>query len=84
MKPQYRYKCVAVPTVMQTGTKGKKANEQAVTNYNTLINNAAEGGWELVLIDTVQSYQPPGCLMALLGGKATVTTFKLLVFKSIT
>jgi len=53
-------------------------HSQAVENYESIINQAAEGGWELVNIDTVSSTQKPGCLF---GGKAEIVTFKMLIFK---
>lgn len=77
----YTYKCVPVPSVIDTGQKGKALHEQAVITYESIINQAAEGGWELVNIDTVSSAQKPGCLSALLGSKGEVVTFKMLVFK---
>lgn len=77
----YEYKCVAVPSVIDTGKKGKDLHAQAVSTYESIINNAAEGGWELSNIDTVSSSQQPGCLSRLLGGKAEIITFKMLVFR---
>lgn len=77
----YTYKCVPVPSVIETGKKGKDLHSQAVSTYESIINLAAEGGWELTDIDTVTSSQQPGCLSGLLGGKAESITFKMLVFK---
>jgi len=77
----YVYKCVPVPSIIDTGKKGKALHEQAVTTYESIINQAAEGGWELVNIDTVSSAQKTGCLPGLFGGKDEIVTFKMLVFK---
>jgi hypothetical protein len=77
----YTYKCVPVPSIIDTGKKGKALHEQAVTTYESIINGAAEGGWELVNIDTVSSSQKTGCLSGLLGGKDEIVTFKMLVFR---
>jgi hypothetical protein len=77
----FTYKCVPVPDVLHTGKKGKDLHAQAVSTYEGIINNAADGGWELVNIDTVTSVQQPGCLAGLFGSKAESVTFKLLVFK---
>ena len=77
----YDYKCVPVPSVIDTGKKGKDLHGQAVSTYENIINKAAEGGWELSNIDTVTSAQQPGCLSGLFGGKAETITFKMLVFK---
>ena len=47
------YKCVAVPETIDTGTSGKDSHGAAVTAYEKIIKNAAQGGWELDHIDTV-------------------------------
>ncbi len=77
----FTYKCVPVPDVVVTGKKGKDLHSQAVNTYEKIINEAADGGWELVNIDTITSVQQPGCLAGLFGSKGEAVTFKLLVFK---
>lgn len=77
----FTYKCVSVPSVIETGKKGKDLHAYAVSTYEKIINDAALGGWELVNIDTVTSVQQPGCLAGLFGSKPETVTFKLLVFK---
>jgi hypothetical protein len=77
----FSYKCVPVPDVVITGKKGKDLHAQAVSTYEKIINDAASGGWELVNIDTITSYQQPGCFAGLFGSKPEAVTFKLLVFK---
>ena len=77
----YVYKCVPVPSIINTGKKGKDMHNEAVKTYESIINQAAEGGWELSNIDTVTSSQQPGCLSGLFGGKAEIITFKILVFR---
>lgn len=77
----YTYKCVPVPSIIDTGKQGKDVHSQAVSTYEKIINQAAEGGWELANIDTVSSSQKPGCISGLFGGKAEVVTYKMLVFK---
>ncbi len=67
----FTYKCIPVPTVINTGSTG---HEQAVSTYQGIINNAADGGWELVNIDTVTS-------KGIFNRKMESVTFKLLVFK---
>ncbi len=76
----FTYKCIPVPTVVNTGATGEDSHAQAVSTYQGIINNAADGGWELVNIDTITSQQP-GCFGSLFGRKAESVTFKLLVFK---
>lgn len=77
----YTYKCVPVPSIIETGKKGKDLHGQAVSTYESIINQAAKGGWELVNIDTVSSAQKPGCLSGLFGSKEEIVTFKMLVFR---
>ena len=77
----FTYKCAVVPDVIHTGKKGKDLHSTAVNTYEKIINDAAAGGWELVVVDTVESVQQPGCIASLFGSKAEVVTFKLLVFK---
>jgi hypothetical protein len=77
----FTYKCIPVPTVVNTGATGEDSHAQAVSTYQGIINNAADGGWELVNIDTITSQQQPGCFGGLFGRKAESVTFKLLVFK---
>ena len=82
----YIYKCVPVPTIIDTGKTGKNMHENAVFTYEKIINNVAKDGWEFVNIDTVSSLQNPGCLGQLIGiftggAKSEVETFKLLTFK---
>ena len=77
----YTYKCVPVPSVIDTGKKGKALHSEAVLTYESIINQSAAGGWELINIDTVSSAQQPGCFSGLFGGKAEIITFKMLVFR---
>lgn len=77
----YKYKCVPAPSIINTGKTGKALHSQAVSSYESIINQAASGGWELSNIDTVTSSQQPGCLAGLFGRKAEIRTFKMLVFK---
>jgi len=78
---QYVYKCVPVPETIHTGKKGKNAHSQAVMAYQDLINESANDGWELNMIDEVTSYQEPGCLSGLFGSKDEMVTFKMLIFR---
>ena len=39
---QYSYKCVPVPTVLDTGKAGKDPHGAAVTAYEAIINNAVK------------------------------------------
>ena len=75
----YIYKCVPVPSVIETGKKD--LHSQAVSIYETIINETSSGGWELINIDTVSSTQKAGCLSGLFGGRGETVIFKLLVFK---
>jgi len=84
----YIYKCIPVPTIIDTGTTGKNMHENAVKSYESIINNIAKEGWELEKIDTVSSMQNPGCLGQLIGlftggAKSEIQTFKLLIFKKL-
>jgi len=78
---QFKYKCVPVPTVLDTGKAGKDPHGAAVIAYEQIINQGAADGWELVQVDAVSSVQNPGCLSGLLGKKTEEVTFKLLIFK---
>lgn len=85
----YIYKCVSVPTIINTGKTGKNIHENAVKVYENIINNVAKDGWEFVNIDTVSSLQNPGCLGQIIGlflggAKSEIETFKLLTFKKLT
>lgn len=77
----YEYKCVPVPSMINTGQKGKGLHADAIATYEKILNKAAEGGWELSNIDVISSTQQPGCMSGLFGGKAEVISFKMLVFK---
>ena len=78
---QFKYKCVPVPTVLDTGKAGKDPHGAAVTAYEQIINQGAADGWELVQVDSISSVQNPGCLPGLLGKKSEAVTFKMLIFK---
>ena len=77
----FTYKCVTVPDVFNTGTKGKDSHSSAVSTYENKINEAATDGWELVTVDTVTSVQNPGCIAGLFGSKGEVVTLKILILK---
>jgi hypothetical protein len=79
--PNYKYKCVPVPSVINTGTQGKKMHQTAVEKYEKLINTETVGGWELDKIDTITSVQNPGCLSSIFGGKGEIVTFKIMIFR---
>ena len=53
----------------------------SISSYEKIINDAAKGGWELVMIDTITSIQKPGFLARLFGAKTETATYKLLIFK---
>ena len=78
---EYDYKCVPVPRTLFTGKVGKDSHRAAVEAYENIIRNAAQGGWELDRVDTVSSYQKPGCIAALFGKKEELVNYKLLIFK---
>ncbi|MBX7059751.1 MAG: DUF4177 domain-containing protein [Leptospirales bacterium] len=78
---QFNYKCVPVPTVLDTGKAGKDPHGAAVIAYQNIINESAKDGWELVQADQISSVQNPGCFAGLFGMKAEAMTFKLLIFK---
>jgi hypothetical protein len=93
-KMAWDYKCVAVPETIDTGKSGKGDHSAAVTAYEQIIKNAAQGGWELDHIDTVNSYQTPGCCAALIGkipiigplccgrnAEAQLIIYKMLIFR---
>lgn len=72
----YEYRCVNGPTVI--AVKKPADREQAVTEFQHIINREAADGWEYVGIDEFQTSEPVGCLG--LGGQRA-TAFKMLVFK---
>lgn len=75
---QYVYKCVNVPSALETGKIGKGDHFAVVKAYENIINDAARDGWELVQADAITSVQQPGCGS---GKKVEEATFKLLIFK---
>ena len=88
------YKCVAVPETFDTGKSGKGSHDAAVTAYEQIIKNAAQGGWELDHIDTVESRQNPGYCAAMIGmipiigplccgrkAEVQIVNFKMLIFR---
>jgi hypothetical protein len=85
----YDYKCVPVPRTLFAGQTGKDSHGSAVEAYEAIIKSAAQGGWELDRLDTVTSYQTPGCLAGLLhklsggllGKTGEEVNHKLLIFK---
>jgi hypothetical protein len=80
---EFEYKCVPVPQTIFTGKTGKDPHSAAVTAYEEIIRNAAQGGWELDRHDTITSYQQPGCFAAIFGKKSEEVNYKLLVFKKL-
>jgi hypothetical protein len=78
---EFDYKCVPVPRTLFTGKVGKDPHIVAVSAYEEIIKNAAKGGWELDRVDSVSSYQQPGCFAALTGKKEEMVEYKLLIFK---
>jgi len=91
---EWNYKCVAVPESIDTGKSGKDSHGAAVTAYEQLIKNAAQGGWELDQIDTVESRQKPGYCAAMIGAipiigplccgrkaEIQIVRYKMLIFK---
>jgi hypothetical protein len=88
------YKCVAVPETIDTGRSGEGSHSAAVTAYEQIIKNAAQGGWELDHIDTVESRQKPGYCAAMIGmipiigplccgrkAEVQIINFKMLIFR---
>jgi len=73
---QFTYKCVRVPSAIQL--RGKEDERKVVNDYENIINNAAEGGWELSHVDTIVSVKPRGCLSF---SNPEQTMVKLLIFK---
>ena len=80
---EYDYKCVPVPKTLFTGKAGKDPHAAAVAAYEQIIKEAAKGGWELDCVDSVSSYQQPGCLGSLTGKKEEIVEYKLLVFRKL-
>jgi hypothetical protein len=78
--PNYVYRCVHVPEVLNTGYTGD-SHSSAITAYERMINEVTRDGWELVQVDTITSVQTPGCLDGLFGGKNEAVTFKLLILR---
>lgn len=73
---QFTYKCVRVPNSIEL--KGKFAESVAATEYEKIINDAAEGGWELSHIDSIVSVKPAGCLSF---SNPEKTVVKMLIFR---
>jgi len=78
----YDYKCVPVPETFFTGKTGKDSHSAAISSYEQLIKNAAQGGWELDKIDSVESLQKSGYCAKLICKTPDVSvSYKLLIFR---
>ncbi|GAB6393371.1 MAG: hypothetical protein MdMp014T_2744 [Treponematales bacterium] len=88
---EFDYKCVPVPETIFTGKAGKDSHNAAVTAHENIIKDAAKGGWELDMADTIESFQKAGCIREILlfipiigpliGKEDESTSYKLLIFK---
>lgn len=70
---QFKYKCVTVPELIKIGKKDY--HSEAVTEYEKIINESAEGGWEYVGVDTIESAFIQGCLKRILKSIPIVGAF---------
>jgi hypothetical protein len=85
---------VAVPETIDTGKSGEGSHNAAVSAYEQIIKNAAQGGWELDHVDTVESRQNPGYCAAMIGmipilgplccgrkAEVQIVKYKMLIFR---
>lgn len=75
--PNYKYKRVPVPSVINTGAKGKSMHQAAVEKYEQLIHTETAGGWEFDKIDTITSTQNSGCMSDQFGGSSETMIFRM-------
>jgi hypothetical protein len=61
--------------------QGQQSVVAAAKQLEELINGQAQQGWEFVRVETIDTSVSPGCLAALLGGRAAVVSFNMVVFR---
>jgi hypothetical protein len=75
----YVYKMVQIPQNIQVDARNAK---DAAANYvEGEVNRMAASGWEFHRIDQIGVLESPGCLAALLGGKANYISYSVISFR---
>lgn len=84
----YVYKCVQVPQLIKIGKKD--AHSIAVQEYENLVNEHANEGWEYVGVDAIESFFQQGCFKSIMASIPIIGAFfrsdelfklKMLVFR---
>jgi hypothetical protein len=80
------YKMVQIPPNVVLAAKGMMGKapdtSQAAAAYlETTVNQMASQGWEFHRIDPIGVGSKPGCLLGLIGFKATIETFYVITFR---
>lgn len=76
----FQYKMVQVPPNVVVEAKAARENP-ASTYLEGVVNQWANQGWEFYSVETIGVVEKPGCLGALLGGKATSIDYYVVVFR---
>lgn len=76
----YRYKMVQIPPQITVKAKEHRGNE-AARYLQSLVNEAAEKGWEFYRVDTIGVATQPGCLARLFGARQTLIHYYVVTFR---
>lgn len=76
----YYYKMVQVPPTIEVKASKHRGNEAAVY-LQSIANEEAEEGWEFYRIDSIGVQVKAGCFDALMGKKASNTSYYVITFR---
>ena len=76
----YQYRMVQVPP--NVSVQGVEQGQEAAQYLQNLVNEQTRQGWEFYRVDQIGVENRPGCLLALLGQKATYTQYYVITFRS--
>jgi len=75
----YEYKTIQLPQNVEVTPQTRTT--AAALLIEKVLNTYSEMGWEFYRIDTVTTIEPPGCLAALFGAKATFQPLNVVIFR---
>jgi len=71
---------VQIPPTIEVA--GQASNDGLAAGYlQSIVNNYARQGWEFYRVDSIGVYNPPGCLLALLGQSGTYLQYYVVTFR---
>lgn len=76
----YEYKMVQVPPNIEVQAKQHKGNE-AAAYLQAVVDRHASDGWEFYRVDSIGVSVAPGCLDALMGKKAQLSSYYVISFR---